>query len=42
MIYGEREGNGKSIFFNVIAKIYGEHGCSVNQTMIQSDFHGWL
>lgn len=42
MIYGEREGTGKSIFFNVIAKIYGKYGCSVNQTMIQSDFNGWI
>lgn len=42
MIYGEREGTGKSIFFNVIAKIYGDYGCSVNQTMIQSDFNGWI
>lgn len=42
VVYGEREGTGKSIFFNAIMKIYGQYACSVNQTMVQSDFNGWV
>lgn len=42
IIYGEREGTGKSMFFNVMQKIYGEYACSVNQTMMSSDFNGWI
>lgn len=42
VIYGEREGTGKSIFFNAIMRIYGQYACSVNQNMVQSDFNGWV
>ena len=42
VVYGEREGTGKSMFFNAISKIYGQYACSVNQNMVQSDFNGWV
>lgn len=42
VVYGEREGTGKSLFFEVMKRIYGKYACSVNQAAMSSDFNGWI
>lgn len=42
LIYGEREGTGKSVFFDAIKQIYGDYGCFINQSGMSGDFNGWI
>lgn len=42
LIYGEREGTGKSVFFDAVKQIYGDYGCFINQSGMSSDFNGWI
>ena len=41
LVFGEREGTGKSIFFNAVAKIYGRYSASIDQSAVQSEFNDW-
>lgn len=43
VMHGRREGTGKSIIFDLImAPIYGRYARVVNQSLLNSDFNGWV
>lgn len=42
VLHGRTEGTGKTLFTSIMRRIYGVHGCTINQRQLETEFNGWL